>query len=199
MKRIVLASGGLDSSTLLAILPKEDTVALFFNYGQKSIEHERKALRGITEKLGIPLVERDITDVFSSSKSDIILQKATKSNENQHEIESRNLVFVALATSIATQLFPNETIKVMLGIIKVGVPYPDCSAEFIEKCRELSNLCTGGKVTIEAPFADIGKDEVLLRLNQTEILPMETWSCYYGENEPCGSCPACIDRKILGV
>lgn len=199
MKRIVLASGGLDSSTLLAILPKEDTVALFFNYGQRCANQERKALHGITEKLGIPLVERDITDVFRSSKSDIILQKATKNNEKQHEIESRNFVFVALATSIATQLFPNETVKVMLGLIKIGFPYPDCSAEFVEKCRELSNLCTGGKVTIEAPFADIGKDEVLMRLKDSKILPKETWSCYYGENEPCGSCPACIDRKILGV
>ena len=81
MKRIVLASGGLDSSTLLAILPKEDTVALFFNYGQRCANQERKALHGITEKLGIPLVERDITDVFRSSKCDIILQKATKNNE----------------------------------------------------------------------------------------------------------------------
>ena len=199
MKRIVLASGGLDSSTLLAILPKEDTVALFFNYGQRCANQERKALHGITEKLGIPLVERDITDVFRSSKSDIILQKATKNNEKQHEIESRNFVFVALATSIATQLFPNETVKVMLGLIKIGFPYPDCRAEFVEKCRELSNLCTGGKVTIEAPFADIGKDEVLMRLKDSKILPKETWSCYYGENEPCGKCPACIDRNILGV
>lgn len=199
MKRIVLASGGLDSSTLLTILPKEDTIALFFNYGQKCVMQERKALQGITEKLGITLIERDITDAFRSSKSDIILQKTTKNNEKQHEIESRNLVFVALATSIAMQLFPNEEIKVMLGIIKVGVPYPDCSADFVEKCRELSSLCTGGKVTIEAPFVDIGKDEVLMRLKQTKILPKETWSCYYGESEPCGICPACIDRKILGV
>lgn len=199
MKRIVLASGGLDSSTLLTVLPKEDTVALFFNYGQRCVEKERESVQKITERLGIPLIERDIRDVFRSSKSDIVLQKVIKTNKKQHEIECRNLVFVAVATSIGTQLYPGEPVEVVIGVIKVGVPYPDCSEDFVEKCRTLSKLCTNEKVTITAPFADMGKDEVLMRLKGSKILPIDTWSCYYGENEPCGECPACIDRKILGV
>lgn len=199
MKRIVLASGGLDSSTLLAILPKEDTVALFFDYGQLCAEQERKAIRGITNRLGISLVERNIADVFRSSKSNIIRQEPTKSNEKQHEVECRNLVFVALATSIATQLFPKEQVEILLGIIKIGFPYPDCTVDFIKQCNSLVQMVSNGCVQIIAPFADIGKDEVLMRLNGSDILPKETWSCYYGQDEPCGECPACIDRKILGV
>ena len=199
MKRIVLASGGLDSSTLLAILPREDTVALFFDYGQRCAKQERTAIQEITKRLGIQLIERNIADVFSSSKSNIIRHEEIKSNKKQHEVECRNFVFVALATSIATQLFPQEQVEILLGIIKIGFPYPDCTVDFIKECNSLAQMVSNGWVQITAPLADIGKDEVLMRLNGSDILPKETWSCYYGQEKPCGECPACIDRKILGV
>lgn len=199
MKRIVLASGGLDSSTLLTILPKEDTMVLFYDYGQVCVEKERKAIQGISSKLGMPLIERNIADVFRSSKSNIIRQEPTKSNEKQHEVECRNWVFIAIATSIAMQLYPQEEVEILLGLIKIGFPYPDCTIDFIKQCNRLAQTVSNGYVQISAPFADIGKDEVLMRLKGSEILPKDTWSCYYGQEEPCGECPACIDRKILGV
>lgn len=194
MKRIVLASGGLDSSTLLTILPKEDTVALFYDYGQVCVSQERKALKVVTEKLGIPILEVNIVEVFKRSKSSIVNGGKTK-----HEVESRNLVFIANAISVAMQRFPQEKVEILLGLIKIRLPYPDCTKEFIMKCNDLAQMVSNGCVQISAPFADIGKDEVLMRLKDSKILPKETWSCYYGENEPCGKCPACIDRKILGV
>ena len=194
MKRIVLASGGLDSSTLLTILSKEDTVALFFNYGQACAKQERKALQDIADRLGIPMLEINIVEVFKRSKSSIV-----NGGEPKHEVEGRNLVFIANAISVAMQLYPREKVEILLGLIKIGLPYPDCTKEFISTCNELAQTVSNGCVQISAPFADIGKDEVLMRLKDSKILPKETWSCYYGENEPCGKCPACIDRNILGV
>jgi len=194
MKRIVLASGGLDSSTLLTILPKEDTMALFYDYGQACANQERKALKDIADRLGIPTLEINIVEVFKRSKSSIV-----NGGEPKHEVEGRNLVFIANAISVAMQLYPQEKVKILLGLIKIGLPYPDCTKEFVRTCNDLAQMVSNGCVQISAPFADIGKDEVLMRLKDSKILPKETWSCYYGENEPCGSCPACIDRKILGV
>jgi len=194
MKRIVLASGGLDSSTLLTILPKENTTALFYDYGQACTNKERKVLKDIADRLGIPMLEINIVEVFKRSKSSIV-----NGGETKHEVEGRNLVFIANAISIAMQLYPQEKVEILLGLIKIGLPYPDCTKEFIRMCNELAQTVSNGCVQISAPFADIGKDEVLMRLKDSKILPKETWSCYYGEKEPCGKCPACIDRNILGV
>ena len=105
----------------------------------------------------------------------------------------------ANAISVAMQLFPQKKVDVLLGLIKIRMPYPDCTIDFIRRCNDLAQMVSNGCVQISAPFADIGKDDVLMRLKDSQILPKETWSCYYGKEEPCGKCPACIDRKILEV
>lgn len=196
MKRIVLASGGLDSSTLLATYAQEDLCALFFNYGQKSYEHEKEAVTKLTQKLNIRLIEKNIIDLFSSSKSDLLAQ-----NNNEvpnFELVCRNYIFISAATALAMQLFPNEEVEILIGLIKVWVSYAGCTKEFIDKCNEASSVCSYGKVKVVAPFIDLGKDEVLALLKTTEITAGETWSCYFGGELPCRSCPACIDRMVLG-
>lgn len=199
MKKIILTSGGLDSSALL-LRNKQDpsTLALFFNYGQRCVAQERAAVKNICQQLNISFEERDITDIFRSSKSSIINNTPLEEEKN-NEVECRNLVFVMNTVSIAQQLFPEEQVEIILGLIKIGIPYPDCTKAFIEKCNSLANLCTGGKVSVTAPFIDFGKDKIVAFFKDTDILPSDTWSCYYGVNKPCGKCPACIDRTILGV
>lgn len=196
MKKIILASGGLDSTTLLLQNISADTVALFFNYGQQNLIQERAAVAELCKKLNIPLIEKNLVDIFKTSQSSLI----TANTENQFEVESRNLVFVMTAVSVAQQLYPAEEVQIHIGLIKIGVPYTDCTIEFINKCNALVQLCTNNQITVHAPLINLGKDEVLkLFRTQSLVLPQNTWSCYFGSAAPCGKCPACIDRIVLGV
>ena len=76
-----------------------------------------------------------------------------------------------------------------------GSAYPDCSAEFNKAIGDAIYLGSGKSVRVEAPFVEWTKKDIVkegLRLN----VPYElTWSCYEGQDKPCGKCGTCIDRE----
>ena len=75
-----------------------------------------------------------------------------------------------------------------------GNAYPDCSDAFNEAMKSAIELGSGNQLTIEAPFVNWTKKDVVregLRLH----VPYElTWSCYEGGDKPCGKCGTCLDR-----
>jgi 7-cyano-7-deazaguanine synthase len=87
----------------------------------------------------------------------------------------------------------------MLGLIQIRVPYADCSQDFVQLYDNIANLCSKGKIKVLAPFIEMGKDKVLEEALKLKLDVHKTWSCYSNKENPCGSCDACIDRKILGV
>lgn len=212
MKRIVLTSGGLDSATLLFISQKEmgtdDVVALFFDYGQKARKAERRAVKDLVGES--KLIEKDIADLYQGSKSSLICtdKLITKTRttgdhteiENQEtEVEFRNGLMIAIAISLAMQLYPTEEVEIAYGAIRTREPYPDCSYDFVRCYNELASLCSNGRVRIVAPFLAMGKDNIRDLAMEYGVPTEKTWSCYEGGNNPCGICPACLDRKIVEV
>jgi len=113
------------------------------------------------------------------------------------EVEFRNGVFLSSAISIAMQRYPSEGIEIAYGATKMREPYVDCSSVFVEKFDGLARLVSGGRIGIVAPFLDKGKDEVWDIAKACGVPIFATWSCYDGEEVPCGRCPACLDRKTL--
>lgn len=199
MKKIILLSGGLDSATLLAQEVDNNTIALFFNYGQRSLPHELCTVENLSKKYNVPLIKRNIVDVFKSSECTILAISDKFTEQGTTELEFRNGVLLSCAISIAKQLFPKEEVEILLGVTKQTVDYSDCSPRFVELYNELAKFCSNNKISIKAPFLNKNKKDVFELTKELKLDPKDTWSCYNNNEKPCLACAACIDRISLGL
>lgn len=210
-RALVLASGGVDSTTCLAIAVekygKENVTALVVSYGQKHTK-EREASINVCKHYGVELIELDLKKIFEYSNCSLLEHSTEKIPEQSYEeqlkntegkpvstyVPFRNGLFLSTAASIAIS---KECGVIYYGIHRddaSGNAYPDCSEEFNKAISDAIYLGSGNQVKIVAPFVDKNKAEVVaegLRLNAPYEL---TWSCYEGKEKPCCKCGTCIDR-----
>lgn len=210
MKGIVLFSGGLDSTTCLALAAekfgRENIIALSIYYGQRH-KKEIECAKKIIDYYGVEWLQLDLTEIFRHSDCTLIgnnkeipkqayeIQlKETSGNPVSTYVPFRNGLFLSVAASLAIQ---NNCQVVVYGAHKddaAGSAYPDCSIDFNEAINSAIREGSGGKVEIIAPFIDKNKADIVkegLRLS----VPFElTWSCYEGGEMPCGVCGTCRDR-----
>ncbi len=209
MKALVLFSGGLDSTTCLAMAKEkygDNVLALSISYGQKH-KKEIEAAKKITSYYNVKLIEIDLFEIFKDSKctllegrEDIPLDSYEKQIKESNTglvstyVPFRNGLFLSTAASIAIS---NECDVIYYGIHRddaIGAAYPDCSNEFNEAISNAIYLGSGKRVKVYAPFVNKAKADIVkegLFIN----VPYElTWSCYEGNAKPCGKCGTCIDR-----
>ena len=174
---LVLASGGIDSSTLLALSVQQglEPVALFVDFGQPAAEAESRAVASIAGWLNISW--RHVRYVGSRFAAG--------------EIRGRN----AFLMQVALLEFPSDSGIVVLGI-HAGTDYADCSPEFMQIVRRSYGLCTGGTIIAVAPFLDWTKPDVYSLANELGVPIAQTHSCE-ASNSPCGRCDSCKDRRLL--
>jgi 7-cyano-7-deazaguanine synthase len=173
---LVLASGGLDSSTLiaLAISTGARPRSLFVDYGQPSAAAEERAASRVSTALGVELqIVRYLGSPFSHG-----------------EIPGRNAILVHLALM---ELRAAGT--VMIGI-HAGTSYVDCSPAFVEVMRRSFDFHSGGKLQLAVPFVEWTKKQIFQLACELGVPINETYSCEAG-NIPCGSCLSCLDRRSL--
>lgn len=210
MKALVLLSGGVDSSTCLAMAVHQygnkNVVALSTSYGQKHTK-ELECARNIAKYYGVELLELDLKKIFSYSNCSLLTHSdkeipqgaySTQKNDDENVstyVPFRNGLFLSTAASIA--------LSKDCGIIYYGAHsddsagdiYPDCSFEFNEAINQAIYIGSGKKLKVVAPFVNMHKSDIVkkgLELN----LPYElTWSCYEGREKPCRKCGTCIDRE----
>lgn len=212
MKALVLFSGGVDSTTCLAMAVKEygaaEVTALSVTYGQKhkkEIEAAEKIaayykvalkkldLSVIFEGSGCSLLESSAEDIPKESYSDQL--KKTDGGPVSTYVPFRNGLFLASAASIA---ITNGCDVVFYGIHSddsAGNAYPDCSAAFNEAMEKAVFLGSGEKVRIKAPFVGMTKAAVVKKGLELGVPYELTWSCYEGGEKPCGVCGTCRDRE----
>ncbi|HOR21510.1 MAG TPA: 7-cyano-7-deazaguanine synthase QueC [Ruminococcus sp.] len=211
MKALVLFSGGLDSTTSLALAVEkygaENVIALSVFYGQKH-DKEIQAARKIAEYYGVELKSLDLTAIFADSDCSLLSKNDEAIPEESYAeqlsktggkpvstyVPFRNGLFLASAASIALS---NGCSVIYYGAHSddaAGNAYPDCSDKFNNAMNEAIFTGSGEQLSIEAPFVSMTKADVVktgLRLN----VPFElTWSCYEGGDKPCGVCGTCRDR-----
>ena len=174
---LVLASGGVDSSTLLWLSVQQglEPVALFVDFGQPAAEAESNAIASICEGLHVPW--RHVQ--YAGSKF------------GAGEIRARN----AFLLHVALLEFPSDSGIVVLGI-HAGTDYADCSPEFMEIMGRSYGLYTGGTIIAVAPFLDWTKLDVYRLANQVGVPIAKTYSCE-ASNSPCEKCNSCADRRLL--
>jgi 7-cyano-7-deazaguanine synthase len=210
-RALVLASGGVDSSTLLALkvaeLGTDNVVALSISYGQRH-EREIRSARDITRHYGVEQHFCDLSTIFEESDCSLLAHShqdvpAASYAEQLDEtggmpvstyVPFRNGLFLSAAAAIALE---NGCSEVCYGAHHddwAGNAYPDCSETFVHAMDAAIREGTGGLLHLVAPFVRWSKADIV-RTGLEIGVPYElTWSCYNGDERPCGTCGTCIDR-----
>lgn len=212
MKALVLSSGGVDSTTCLGLAiekyGKENIVALSITYGQLHTK-EVEAAKKIADYYGVEFLTLDLAKIFQYDTKCSLLQGSQneipeESYANQLQktdgkpvstyVPFRNGLFLSSAASIALSKDCSVIYYGAHSDDAAGNAYPDCSSAFNNAMRDAIYIGSGNQLTIEAPFVNSTKADVVregLRLG----VPYElTWSCYEGGDKPCGKCGTCRDR-----
>ncbi|MDY2572928.1 MAG: 7-cyano-7-deazaguanine synthase QueC [Fusobacterium necrophorum] len=212
MKVLVLLSGGLDSSTCLAMAIEkygtERVIAFSAFYGQKH-NKELEAARSIANYYHVELIEVNLSKIFAYSNSSLLKHSgkeiphcsyAEQLAERKEETLStyvpfRNGLFLSTATSIAISKDCSIIFYGAHSDDAAGNAYPDCSPAFHEAMNTAIYEGSGRQVKVEAPFLGLHKKEIV-KLGLNLKVPYElTWSCYEGGKHSCGQCGTCIDRE----
>ncbi len=208
-KAVILLSGGLDSTTILAIAQSQDfdCYCLSFNYGQKQTIELKRAEK-IAEKMGAKrhlTLHLDLDKIGGSALTDEIdVPKRETIDDESTEIPvtyvpARNTILLAHAVAWAEVLGASD---IFIGVNAVDYSgYPDCRPEFIEAFSRMANLGTkagvSGQVpfTIQTPLIHMSKKEIIETGTQLGVDYSMTHSCYdpFGD-KACGSCEACLLR-----
>ena len=207
---VVLLSGGLDSTTVLAIAKSEgfDVYALTFRYGQRHAA-EIEAARAIARDAGVvrhEIVDIDLT-VFGGSAltADIPVPKdrnldpssATAKEIPVTYVPARNTIFLSYALALAEVI---EASSIFIGVNALDYSgYPDCRPEYIEAFERMANLATRSgvegrtRLTIRTPLISLTKAAIIRLGVSLGVDYAATTSCYDPgqRGEACGRCDAC--------
>jgi 7-cyano-7-deazaguanine synthase len=183
---ILLASGGIESTTLLAQLARggEQVQALFIDYGQRAAPHERRAVEDHCAPLGVELVTLDLARVGATFRRG-------QDRKAHVPLPHRNLVALSLGLSYATNLGAR---RIYLAVNHGDtLDYPSASHAFLAQFRLIAGLL--GDVELRTPYLAMGKSEVVRRGVELGVDYDTTYSCLLGHAVHCGRCPQCRKRR----
>ncbi len=210
-RALVLLSGGLDSTTCLALAVDKygssGVTALSVYYGQKH-KKEVEASEKVAGHYGVEHLSLDLTPIFQYSDSALLQGsdrkipeisyseqlKATKGSPVSTYVPFRNGLFLSSAASIALSRHCGVIYYGIHADDAAGNAYPDCSEGFNKAMNEAIYIGSGNALRLEAPFVKMTKAQVVARGLELDAPYKYTWSCYEGGDEPCGRCATCIDR-----
>lgn len=207
-KAISVMSGGLDCTVATSVYDKDYEIhAITFDYGQKAAKQEIMASRKICERMGWSHEVVDLAWLAQISNSSLNtsedipevteedLDNLDKSSETASNVwvPARNTVFTSIALSYAESIGAEIIIVGWNG--EEGETFPDNSKKYMEEFNKLIDVGSPDKIRIEAPAIDLNKEEIV-ELGIEVGAPMElSYSCYKGEEKPCGVCESCMRRK----
>lgn len=205
-KAVILVSGGLDSTTALAIARSEgyDCYTMSFDYGQRhrvelmAAERTAKALGSLSHKV----INLDLRSIGGSALTDETIDVP------EHEtagipvtyVPARNTVFLSIALGWAEVLGAQD---IFIGVNAVDYSgYPDCRPDYIAAFEAMANLATragveGNKLRIRTPLIDLTKAEIIRKGMALGVDYGLTVSCYQANDkgEACGKCDSCRLRR----
>ena len=210
-KAVVLSSGGLDSTTVLAMAKSQgyELTSLSFFYGQRHA-FELQAAEKVAATVGVKrhLVTRvDLKPIGGSALTDDIDVPKARSESHMAEaipvtyVPARNTIFLSYALAWAEVLGAWD---ICIGVNAVDYSgYPDCRPEYIQAFETMANLATraavegGGRFRIHTPLIDMTKAQIIQAGTALGVDYGITHSCYDPSSRglACGSCDSCILRK----
>jgi len=209
-KAVVLSSGGMDSTTVMAIAKAEgyEIYSISFRYGQRHY-HELEAAKRIAIALGAKkhlVVDMDLSRIGGSALTDDIpVPKGRDQNRMQDipatYVPARNTIFLSYALSWAEVLGASD---IFIGVNAIDYSgYPDCRPEFIQAFETMANLGTRAGVEgrsffkIRTPLIHLTKAQIIRKGISLGIDYGMTHSCYdpAEDGKACGQCDSCLLRK----
>lgn len=210
-RAVVLSSGGLDSTTAMAVARLEgyEVYSLSFRYGQRHAV-ELEAARRVAKALGAEqhlVIDIDLAKIGGSALTDDInVPKSRTEQDMQKEIPvtyvpARNTIFLSYALAWAEVIRASD---IFIGVSAVDYSgYPDCRPEYIEAFEHMANLATKAgvegktQITIRAPLIHMSKAEIIQKGIELGVDYSITHSCYdpSPEGKACGQCDSCLLRN----
>lgn len=213
MKVAVLLSGGVDSTTCLAMAVKEygteNVTALNIHYGQKHAK-ELECAAKLAKYYGVSYRLLDLSSVFTLSNCSLLTHSSDKIiHESYAEqlkeiggegtvstyVPFRNGLMLSAAASLAQSVGATEIWYGAHMDDAAGHAYPDCTTEFVEAMKTAIYEGTGKEIILKAPFINSNKAGIVKKGLELKVPYEMTWSCYEGGDKPCGTCGTCIDRQ----
>jgi len=205
-KAVVLVSGGLDSTTVLAMAIAEgyECYTISFDYGQRH-KAELNAAAATAQSLGSryhKVIKMDLGAIGGSALTDDSLEVPEEETEGIPitYVPARNTVFLSIALGWAEVLGAKD---IFIGVNSVDYSgYPDCRPDYIAAYEVMANLATragveGQKLSIRAPLMKMSKAEIVQVGTRLGIDYGLTVSCYQATDDglACGKCDACRLRR----
>lgn len=206
-KAVVLFSGGLDSTTCLAIAKSQgfDCYALSFSYGQRhSVELE--AAKKLAQQSSVAehkILSLPLNEIKGSSLTDPSLGIPNFNNDGaipNTYVPARNTIFLSFALSWAEVI---NAYDIFMGANYIDYSgYPDCRPEYLEAFEKMAELATkkgvnGQRFNIHAPLLRLNKAEIIRKGIDLGVDYSQTISCYRADEKgrSCGQCDSCTFRK----
>lgn len=211
MKTIVLFSGGVDSTTCLAMAIErygiDNVIPLSISYGQKH-NKEIEAAKKILDYYGLKGMELDLSTIFRFSNCSLLAHSDAEIPEETYAeqlqgtggkpvstyVPFRNGLFLSSAASLALSLGCDSIYYGAHQDDAAGNAYPDCSEVFNNAIQAAVYEGSGHQLQILAPFIQKTKAEVIRTGLKLQVPYELTWSCYEGHEKACGKCGTCLDR-----
>ncbi len=210
-KAVVLSSGGIDSTTVMAIAKHEgfEIHSLSFFYGQRHAV-EIEAAQKVADALGVAehlVINIDLKKIGGSSLTDDMdVPKARDKHTMTREIPvtyvpARNTIFLSFALAWAEVL---ESSDIFIGVNAIDYSgYPDCRPEYIDAFERMANLATKAgvegitKIKINTPLIRLTKAQIIKKGTRLGVDYSVTHSCYDPSPQglACGRCDSCFLRK----
>ena len=205
-RAVILLSGGLDSTTCLAIAKAEgfDCYALSFDYGQRhKIElNAAKIIAAELDAKGHQIIQCNLNELGGSAltdtRIDVPLDQLGKQIPSTY-VPARNTIFLSFALAYAETL---GAFDIFIGANSVDYSnYPDCRPDYLEAFQKLADLATkagveGRSFKIHAPLLHLSKAEIIQCGEKLGVDYSKTLSCYAlnAEAKACGHCDSCLLR-----
>lgn len=210
-KAVVLSSGGLDSTTVMAIAKNEGYAiySLSFSYGQRH-KIELKAAKKVADKIGVEkhlLINLDLHKIGGSALTDSIDVPKNRDEEAicadipVTYVPARNTIFLSYALAWAEVIKSSD---IFIGVNAIDYSgYPDCRPEYIEAFEKMANLATKAgvegltRIKINTPLLNMSKAQIIKKGIELDVDYSLTHSCYdpNPEGVACGRCDSCILRQ----
>lgn len=202
MKTILIFSGGMDSTVLLYhLLDQGHTVkALCIDYGQrhrKEIAHAQT----LADNLTIPFQIADLRSLTPLLQGSSLTTESISVPEGHYEeatmkatvVPNRNMLMLSIATAWAiSEKFDTVSYAAHGGDHAI---YPDCREAFTQAMDTAMGLADWHHVTLNRPFVNRTKSDLVTLGTQLQVPFAKTWSCYQGGALHCGRCGTCVERR----